>query len=145
VQEYSPLNDATWAFFSGCPEIRNGYLSAKTSDWGIEADEKAAAKEPFGHGGKGERQQYNGAWGAIRRRDGTIVSSRRELAAQVLGRRRAKARTITPAPRIRRDPGSGTEVESGAKFMSTCRRLLSPATKLKLRLPRVQGGVAGGS
>ena len=74
VQEYSPFNDATREVFSGCPEMRNGYLYASEAPgWGIEVDEKAAAKYPFGHGEKGERQQYNGGWGAIRRRDGTII------------------------------------------------------------------------
>ena len=74
VQEYSPFNDATREVFSGCPEMRNGYLYANEAPgWGIEVDEKAAAKFPFGHGEKGERQQYNGGWGAIRRRDGTII------------------------------------------------------------------------
>jgi mannonate dehydratase len=74
VQEYSPFNDATREVFSGCPEMRNGYLYANEAPgWGIEVDEKAAAKYPFGHGEKGERQEYNGGWGAIRRRDGTII------------------------------------------------------------------------
>jgi mannonate dehydratase len=41
--------------------------------WGIEVDERAAAKYPFGHGESGERQRLNGGWGEIRRRDGTLV------------------------------------------------------------------------
>ncbi len=74
VQEYSPFNDATREVFSGCPEMRNGYLYANEAPgWGIEVDEKAAAQYPFGHGEKGERQEYNGGWGAIRRRDGTLI------------------------------------------------------------------------
>ena len=42
--------------------------------WGIEVDEKAAAKYPFGpgRGGPGGRN-LNGGWGEIRRRDGTII------------------------------------------------------------------------
>jgi mannonate dehydratase len=74
VQEYSPFDDATREVFSGCPEMRNGYLYANEAPgWGIEVDETAAAKYPFGHGERGERQRYNGGWGAIRRRDGTII------------------------------------------------------------------------
>jgi mannonate dehydratase len=74
VQEYSPFDDATREVFSGCPEMRNGYLYANEAPgWGIEVDEKAAAKYPFGHGERGERQRYNGGWGAVRRRDGTLI------------------------------------------------------------------------
>jgi len=74
VQEYSPFGDAVREVFSGCPEMRNGYLYASESPgWGIEVDERAAAKYPFGTGEKGERERLNGGWGAIRRRDGTII------------------------------------------------------------------------
>ena len=74
VQEYSPFNEATLEVFSGCPEMRNGYFYANEAPgWGIEVDEKAAAKYPFGHGERGERQEYNGGWGVIRRRDGTVI------------------------------------------------------------------------
>jgi mannonate dehydratase len=74
VQEYSPFREATREVFSGCPEIRNGYLYANEEPgWGIEVDEKAAAKYPFGTGERGERKELNGGWGAIRRRDGTII------------------------------------------------------------------------
>ena len=68
------LDDATREVFSGCPEMKNGYLYANEAPgWGIEVDEAAAARFPFGHGEKGERQELNGGWGAIRRRDGTII------------------------------------------------------------------------
>lgn len=74
VQEYSPFGDATREVFSGCPEMKNGYLYANEAPgWGIEVDERAAAKYPFGSGEKGEREELNGGWGAIRRRDGTII------------------------------------------------------------------------
>ena len=54
--------------------MTNGYLYANEAPgWGIEVDERAAARYPFGHGEKGERQELNGGWGAIRRRDGTII------------------------------------------------------------------------
>jgi mannonate dehydratase len=74
VQEYSPFGEATREVFSGCPEMREGYLYANESPgWGIEVDEAAAARYPFGHGERGERQRLNGGWGEIRRRDGTII------------------------------------------------------------------------
>lgn len=74
VQEYSPFNDATQEVFSGCPEMRNGYLYANEAPgWGIEVDEVAAAKYPFGSGESGERERLNGGWGEIRRRDGTLI------------------------------------------------------------------------
>ena len=38
----------------GCPEMKNGYLYANEAPgWGIEINEKAAAKYPFGSGGTG--------------------------------------------------------------------------------------------
>lgn len=74
VQEYSAFNDATKEVFDGCPVMKNGYLYANEKPgWGIEVNEKLAAKYPFGHGERGERQQYNGGWGEIRRRDGTVI------------------------------------------------------------------------
>jgi mannonate dehydratase len=74
VQEYSAFNDATREVFDGCPEMKNGYLYANEKPgWGIEVNEKLAAKYPFGHNERGDRQRYNGGWGEIRRRDGTII------------------------------------------------------------------------
>jgi mannonate dehydratase len=74
IQEYSPFNDRLQEVFKGCPEMKDGYLYANESPgWGIEIDEKAAAKYPYGTGERGERQQYNGGWGEVRRRDGTII------------------------------------------------------------------------
>jgi mannonate dehydratase len=74
VQEYSAFNDATKEVFEGVPEMKNGYLYANEKPgWGIEVNTKLAAKYPFGSGEKGERQQYNGGWGEVRRRDGTII------------------------------------------------------------------------
>ena len=61
--------------FKGLPEVKNGYLYANEAPgWGIEVDEKAAAKYPFG--GPTENQNrvpLNGGWGEVRRRDGTII------------------------------------------------------------------------
>jgi mannonate dehydratase len=60
--------------FQGCPETRNGYLYANEAPgWGIEVNEKLAAKYPFGHGETGERKLYNGGWGEVRKRDGQII------------------------------------------------------------------------
>ena len=74
VQEYSPFNERTREVFSGCPEMKNGYLYANEAPgWGIEVDEKAAAKYPFGSFQDEEVAPYNGGWGEVRRRDGTII------------------------------------------------------------------------
>jgi mannonate dehydratase len=75
VQEYSAFNPALQEVFRGCPVMKNGYLYANESPgWGIEVDEKLAAKYPFGTGeGSSERGRLNGGWGEIRRRDGSII------------------------------------------------------------------------
>ena len=53
--------------------MKNGYLYANEAPgWGIEVDEKLAAKYPYGSE-RGERQRLNGGWGEVRRRDGTII------------------------------------------------------------------------
>jgi mannonate dehydratase len=81
VQEYSPFNAATREVFSGVPEIKDGYLYAtEKPGWGIEVDEKAAAKYPFGGpagggrgGAAGDRNRLNGGWGEVRKADGQII------------------------------------------------------------------------
>lgn len=77
VQEYSSFSDPVREVFSGCPELKNGYMYANDAPgWGIEVNEAAAKKYPFGHseGGRGgERGKYNGGWGVIRKRDGTVI------------------------------------------------------------------------
>ncbi|HLH20410.1 MAG TPA: enolase C-terminal domain-like protein [Bryobacteraceae bacterium] len=71
VQEYSGFNDRVQEVFHGCPIAKNGYVTPSDSPgWGIEVDEKAAAKYPYG---TGERNKLNGGWGEIRRPDGTII------------------------------------------------------------------------
>jgi mannonate dehydratase len=68
IQEYSPFNDRTQEIFHGCPEMKDGYLwVSEKPGWGIEIDEKAAAKSPF------RSSPLNGGWGEIRRRDGTVI------------------------------------------------------------------------
>jgi mannonate dehydratase len=74
IQEYSPFNERTQEVFHGCPVMKDGYLWVNESPgWGIEVDEKAAAKYPFGFGESGEKKRLNGGWGEIRKRDGQVI------------------------------------------------------------------------
>jgi len=68
IQEFSPFNERTHAIFQGCPEMKDGYLWVNEKPgWGIEIDEKEAAKAPF------TASPLNGGWGEIRLRDGTVI------------------------------------------------------------------------
>ena len=68
IQEYTPFNERTQAIFNGCPEMKDGYLWVNEKPgWGIEIDEKEAAKSPF------QPSPLNGGWGEIRLRDGTVI------------------------------------------------------------------------
>jgi mannonate dehydratase len=68
IQEYSSFNEQTHAIFQGCAEMRDGYLwVSEKPGWGIEIDEKEAAKAPF------TASPLNGGWGEIRLRDGTVI------------------------------------------------------------------------
>ena len=70
IQEYSPFNARTQEIFHGCPEMKDGYLWVNEKPgWGIEIDEKEAAKSPYKPG----RNNLNGGWGEIRRLDGTVI------------------------------------------------------------------------
>jgi mannonate dehydratase len=70
IQEYSPFNQRTQEIFSDCPVMKNGYLwVSEKPGWGIEVNEKEAAKSPFTPG----RNNLNGGWGEIRRMDGTVI------------------------------------------------------------------------
>lgn len=74
VQEYSPFNERLQEVFSGCPAMKNGYLYASEKPgWGIEVDEKAAAKYPYGTGEPDDKRRLNGGWGEVRRRDGAVI------------------------------------------------------------------------
>jgi len=74
IQESVFFPDAVREVFQGCPVLKNGYFYANESPgWGIEVNETAAKKYPYGYGETGERQRLNGGWGEIRRRDGTII------------------------------------------------------------------------
>jgi mannonate dehydratase len=69
IQEYSPFGTRTQEIFHGCPELKDGYLwVSEKPGWGIEIDEKAAAKAPFT-----DRNGLNGGWGEIRTSDGTVI------------------------------------------------------------------------
>lgn len=68
IQEFSPFNQATQDVFPGCPELRDGMLwSNGKPGWGMDINEELAAKFPY------PEHPYNGAWPAIRKRDGSIV------------------------------------------------------------------------
>lgn len=72
VQEYSPFNQRTQEIFSGCPTMKDGYIwDNGKPGWGIEVNEKEAAKSPFNS--SGARGNLNGGWGEIRRLDGTVI------------------------------------------------------------------------
>jgi mannonate dehydratase len=74
IQEYSPFNERLQEVFQGCPVMKDGYLYANEAPgWGIEIDEKAAAKYPFGGSGGSGTRGLNGGWGVIRKRDGTVI------------------------------------------------------------------------
>ena len=70
IQEYTPFNAETQEIFKGCPEMKDGYFWVnERPGWGIEIDEKLAAKFPF----TDSANHLNGGWGEIRRRDGTVI------------------------------------------------------------------------
>lgn len=74
IQESVFFPEAVREVFQGCPVLKNGYFYANEAPgWGIEVNEAAAKKYPYGYGEKGERQKLNGGWGEVRRRDGTII------------------------------------------------------------------------
>ncbi|MCA2967020.1 MAG: starvation-sensing protein RspA [Acidobacteriaceae bacterium] len=74
IQEYSPFSERLREIFIGCPEMKNGYLYANEKPgWGIEVNEELAKKFPYGSNERDERGRYNGGWGEVRRRDGTII------------------------------------------------------------------------
>ena len=74
VQEYSAFPERVQEVFEGCPVMKDGYLWAtEKPGWGIEVNERAAAKYPFGNAENDPMRGLNGGWGEIRRRDGTII------------------------------------------------------------------------
>ena len=74
IQEYSPFNERLQEVFRGCPVMKDGSLHANDAPgWGIEVDEKLAAKYPYGSFEGAEHRRLNGGWGEVRRRDGTVI------------------------------------------------------------------------
>ena len=74
IQESVSFPEAVREVFQGCPVLKNGYFYANEAPgWGIEVNEAAAKKYPYGYGETVERQRLNGGWGEVRRRDGTII------------------------------------------------------------------------
>ncbi len=72
IQEWTFANDAIQEVFHGYPVVKDGYVYANDAPgWGIEVDEKAAARYPYG---TGERGKLNGGWGVVRREDGTVIN-----------------------------------------------------------------------
>jgi mannonate dehydratase len=75
IQEYSGFNDRLQEVFHGCPVLKNGYLYVNEAPgWGIEVDEKLAAKYPYGSFEEEEKRRLNGGWDEIRKRDGTVIN-----------------------------------------------------------------------
>ncbi len=74
VQEWTFPNERVQEVFDGYPVVKDGYVYANEKPgWGVEINEKAAAKYPFG-GEKGPQRIYNGGWGVIRREDGSVIN-----------------------------------------------------------------------
>lgn len=74
VQEWTFANDPVQEVFEGYPVVKDGYAYPNDKPgWGIEINEKAAAKYPFGNE-SGPRKSLNGGWGVVRRADGTVIN-----------------------------------------------------------------------
>jgi mannonate dehydratase len=74
VQEWTFPSDAIREVFTGYPEFNDGYVYPNEKPgWGVEINEKLAAKYPFGSE-KGARKYFNGGWGVLRRKDGTVIN-----------------------------------------------------------------------
>jgi mannonate dehydratase len=74
IQEWTFPNERLQEVFDGYPVYRDGYVFANEKPgWGVEINEKAAAKYPFGSE-TGPRKALNGGWGVIRRQDGSVIN-----------------------------------------------------------------------
>ena len=68
IQEQHVFGQRTREVFPGCPEIRDGYMwSNDLPGLGIDVNEELAEKFPF------PEHPLNGAWGPIRRADGSVI------------------------------------------------------------------------
>ncbi len=69
IQEAREFTRAEQDVFPGCPELKNGYYYANDRPgWGIDLDEKLAARFPIK-----DEPSFDMHWGNLRRRDGTVV------------------------------------------------------------------------
>jgi mannonate dehydratase len=74
IQEGGLISGVSAEIFKGCATFKDGYLWANAAPgWGIEVDEKLAAKYPYGTNEQGERGRLNGGWGDLRSPDGTVI------------------------------------------------------------------------
>ena len=74
IQEWTMPNDRLLEVFDGYPVMKDGYAFVNEKPgWGVEINEEAAAKYPFGYGETGERKKLNGGWGVVRRPDGSVI------------------------------------------------------------------------
>jgi mannonate dehydratase len=74
IQEWTFPNDHLQEVFDGYPVVQDGYAMANEKPgWGIEINEKAAAKYPYGSE-NGSHKTLNGGWGVVRRADGTVIN-----------------------------------------------------------------------
>jgi mannonate dehydratase len=74
IQEWTFPNERIQEVFDGYPVVRDGYVYANEKPgWGVEINEAAAAKYPFGSE-RGERKKLNGGWGVVRKPDGTVIN-----------------------------------------------------------------------
>jgi mannonate dehydratase len=74
IQEWTFPSDRLQEVFDGYPVVKDGYVYANEKPgWGVEINEKAAAKYPFGSE-TGARKTLNGGWGVVRRADGTVIN-----------------------------------------------------------------------
>lgn len=74
IQEWTFPNDRLQEVFQGYPAVKDGYAYVNEKPgWGVEVNEKAAAKYPFGSE-TGPRKALNGGWGVVRREDGSVIN-----------------------------------------------------------------------
>jgi mannonate dehydratase len=74
IQEGGLIGGVSAEIFKGCATFKDGYLWANDAPgWGIDVDEKLAAKYPYGTNEQGERGRLNGGWGDLRLPDGTVI------------------------------------------------------------------------
>ena len=74
IQEGGLIGGVSAEIFKGCATFKDGYLWASAAPgWGIDVDEKLAAKYPYGTSEQGDRGRLNGGWGDLRSPDGTVI------------------------------------------------------------------------